>query len=80
MASCINNQAFPAVPNISGNFLIQRAGRQLHSPTCYSWFHCITSIIKKKNLGLCYFTETNKTVNPFMGQILKGVWKVFRDG
>lgn len=34
MAGCINSQAFPAVPNISGNFLIQRTGRQLRSPTC----------------------------------------------
>lgn len=34
MAGCINSQAFPAVPNISGNFLIQRTGRQLCSPTC----------------------------------------------
>lgn len=48
MASCINNQAFPAVPNISGNFLIQRTGKQLHFPTCYSWFLCITRIKKKK--------------------------------
>lgn len=61
MASCINNQAFPAVSNISGNFLIQRSGRQLYSPTCYSSFLCLASIILKKILGLYCFTEQFRT-------------------
>lgn len=72
MASCINNQAFPAVPSISGNFLIQRAGRQLHSPTCYSLFLCITSIIKKQKF-LGYVVSQNS-----LGLLWVKYWKVHR--
>lgn len=71
MASCINNQAFPAVSSISGNFLIQRAGRQLRSPTCYSWFLCITSIIEKKFLG--YVVSQNS-----LGLLWVKYWRVYR--
>lgn len=67
MASCINNQAFPAVPNISGNFLIQRTESPLHSLASYSCFLCITVIMFLKILG--YVVSWNNL--ELIGQTLK---------
>ena len=62
MASCINSQAFPAVPNISGNFLIQGSGRQFHSLTCYLLMVSLYYITYFEKLPrLCCFTEQCRT-------------------
>lgn len=61
MASPIS-QAFPASSHISGNFLIERTGRQPHFSASYSCLLCITAItLKKKNSGLYGRTEQFKT-------------------
>lgn len=61
MASPIS-QAFPASSHISGNFLIERIGRQPHFSASYSCLLCITAItLKKKNSGLYGRTEQFKT-------------------
>lgn len=76
LASCINNQAFPAVSNISGNFLIQRTGRQWHFPTCYSQFLCITHQLFKKFL---VSVVLQKTLDLKVNYKDKGIKKIFRN-
>lgn len=56
------SQAFPAVSHISGNFLIERTGRQPHFSASYSCLLCIIAITLKKILD-CVVGQNNLRLN-----------------